>query len=439
MQEEFELWDNLKAVVDLSEVNNTSLDVKGEIYNNPSRCLEIYAETKEPTDSGLKLKLEFNNSRDTCFIPFLEDYIVPVGEKINHPPYLWQDTDPSLIISNFIYNTNAIYRILKNLERQELLPSSEIDNLLDKSCKTLCSLYKYSGNFIIKHINNNLNMSLITKIIELTLGQSVFKITNQESRLTSASLYITLGEIEQFHDYDIYQLMAISIGRGRVFYNDLLNVKKLRPENNIKPNGDQTYKYLGEKPVIDHRNHLIERINKENDEGKIIRMSVILDDTSESIIDLLWIQKLLIMNKFLEVHLILNKAQVSINFSSDMLMPVLQNYFFKELASRLNHKLKVHVINCPLISFQTNLLDNNTLKIIYNTDFTFVKGLNFFETFQIPEQDVYYAFIVSSYISRIYTGLNEGDAVFAYVPAYKSGYLHHKEKSKIKTLKNIIE
>jgi hypothetical protein len=32
---------------------------------------------------------------------------------------------------------------------------------------------------------------------------------------------------------------------------------------------------------------------------------------------------------------------------------------------------------------------------------------------------------------------NNGDAVFAYVPAYKTGYLHNKEKCKIKTLKNI--
>jgi hypothetical protein len=437
MQEEIELWDNLKAVVDFSEVNNNSLDVKGEIYNNPSRCLEIYTETKEPKNSLLKLKLEFNNSKDTCFIPFLEDFIVPVGEKIKHPPYSWNDTDPSLIISNFIYNTNAIYRILKNLERQDLLSSSEIDNLLDEACKTLCSIYKYSNNFIIKHINNNINMSLITKIIELNLGQSVFKITNQESGLTSASLYSTLSEIEQFHDYDIYQLMAISIGRGRVFYNELLNDKKLRPANNIRLNADQTFKYIGKEPVIDHRYHLIERIIKSNDEGKIIKMSVILDDTSESVLDLLWIQKLLITYKFLEVYLILNKAQVSINFSSHMLNPVLQNPFFKELASKLNNQLKVHVMNCPLISFQTNLLDDNTLKIIHKTNLTFVKGLNFFETFQILEQDVYYAFIVSSYISRIYTGLNNGDAVFAYVPAYKTGYLHNKEKCKIKTLKNI--
>ena len=56
-------------------------------------------------------------------------------------------------------------------------------------------------------------------------------------------------------------------------------------------------------------------------------------------------------------------------------------------------------------------------EVINRADFLFIKGLNFYETFQIPWKDRFYSFVVTGEVSQNLTGLNEGDGVFVYIPS----------------------
>ncbi|RPJ50050.1 MAG: hypothetical protein EHJ95_07875 [Methanobacteriota archaeon] len=171
--------------------------------------------------------------------------------------------------------------------------------------------------------------------------------------------------------------------------------------------------------------------------GEKVSIVAILDDTAETVEDLLWMQDLLIKYPKLNICLLVNTAQISINFSSQMLSDVLNSPNFSELAGRMGNQFNYLEIYSPFISFQTNFLQESARTAISGANIVYVKGANFFETCQIPDKDTFYGFIVFGPISRLYTGLQDFDAVFAYVPKGQTGYLNHRDKAKIRTLKDV--
>ena len=122
------------------------------------------------------------------------------------------------------------------------------------------------------------------------------------------------------------------------------------------------------------------------------------------------------------------------NFSSDMMVRVLENEHFSELRRRRGSQLLVRHIFCPLISCRSNLLPGTAHNALRAADFVYVKGLNFFETCQIRSKDTYHAFVMLGPISQLYTGLQDYDAVFAHVLSGVMGYTHDRDSSRIRTL-----
>jgi len=68
----------------------------------------------------------------------------------------------------------------------------------------------------------------------------------------------------------------------------------------------------------------------------------------------------------------------------------------------------------------------------------FVKGANFFETYQIREKPVFHAFVVYGPVSRSYTGLRDLDGVFAYVPPGEVGFSHRPRTDQHETLQDVV-
>ena len=143
---------------------------------------------------------------------------------------------------------------------------------------------------------------------------------------------------------------------------------------------------------------------------------------------------------FLKVRLLVNTAQISINFSSHMLKEVWQSPSFLSLVSRLGTQFFVIPMYCPFISFQTSYLPPQAQQVIQEADAVFIKGANFFETCQIPEKETFYGFVVYGPISRAYSGLRNLDGVFAYVPVGSSGYYHRdKNAGGIVSLASVVK
>lgn len=429
-----DFWEGCSVDIDLMHLRGNSITVKGKRFKDPCRFLEIFGNTKPDTSSVMKN--DANNHDIRHYIPKSPYTSCPIGSGIYQPPFVWEDCTPLALAFNFTYNTNALFRIFSNLADIGKIERKDINALIDKACIRLSEIYKSHNSFILRYINNNINMYILSKVVEDLLGCEVYDSSLQEPDLTSMTLDVTLKNIAPYVSLTTKQIMACALGRGIAFLENNISIGTSDKLSTHKVE-DNTFRYFEGKFAIDHRELLINRIREAQSNNKIIRMCAILDDTSESVLDLLWMQSLAIEFNMFHIHLLLNRAQISINFSSKMLSIVQQSPSFAPLRNLLGRQIFKHSTYCPLISFQSNFLSKDAWKVINECDFAFVKGLNFFETCQNLQKDTFYSFVVYGPISCLYTGLLDYDPVFVCVPKGATGYLHNKDHSQIRRLTDL--
>lgn len=433
-----EFWDSVFHDVDMKALCASSIPVKGKAYSNPCRLLEIYGNT---TNRVMKTFHRANHSYTDeqiamqCF-PYIPGVTVSLGEGVYHPPFVWNDCEPEFVAHNFTYTTNAIYRILNNLAENGVIQSNCVDNLLDDACLLITQAYRSNGGDTIRWINNNINMFMVSKVIEIILGKEVYDSKYQEVELTTHTLQNALDMVKEHINLTPKQQMALALGKGIAFLEKHSGGRRLTLEvaNTVR---EIAYQYTEKGMVIDDRDKLLDRIYSSKGTGNNITMCVILDDTAESVDDLLWIQQLLESCPHFYVTLLLNTAQVSVNFANHMLEKVIKSPFFSTLASSIGGQVKITRTYCPLISFQSNLLDVAARNAIDEADIVFVKGLNFFETCQISHKDVFHSFVVYGPVSRLYTGYDDFAGIFTFIPAGLTGYQHNEKNSDIVSLKAV--
>ena len=441
-------WEGFEADVDVADVANRSLSVKGTACPNPLRFLEIYSDSVDaPTNhGGFSRKSESALPRQVLsyedvkkrFFPSIPGRAVEISGDVHLPPFCWREADAGKLCVSFTYNANAFYRILKNLSAEGKIGEAQIGNLLDRACLILAQIYKAGGHHVIKHINNNFNMYLISRVIEELLGADVYSCAQQELGITSRSLAEALRMAPAFSSYSILEKMGLALGMGVAFIEERL---QSREGFAAMMEGTQrtAHQYFGQRIAIDDRLMLLRLIGEADVRQESVVLAVILDDAAETVFDFLWIQGLMARFPRFRVDLLVNSAQISINFSIHMLETVLRNPCFKTLSSEFGRRLQVTKMYCPFISFQTNYLPENARRAIAAADLLYVKGANFFETCQIPEKNRFHAFVVFGPISRSYTGLNDYDAVFVHLPPGTPGYTHDCKPEDVVTLKVIAE
>jgi hypothetical protein len=421
-----EFWSGFYADVDKTVIATNSVPVKGTIYNDPTRFLDIYGNPPSMQNiaksrAGLLKQLPSDEEIITRFLPTIPGLHIQIGKTIRQPPFIWQECSGEMMVANFIYNTNAIYRILNSLQSQSLLPSIPLDSLIDSTCVLLSHIYRSNHYTVMQSINNNINMFLISRVIEELVSPAVYNSLMQEVDVTNKSLRLALDMACEHAELGTKELMSISIGKGIAYLEKHIASGQVtkRALENIH---ELSYSFVEHRLAIDDRQQLINRVHNAAVCGKETTMCAILDDTAESVDDLLWIQSLIKQYPTFKVNLLLNTAQISINFSSSMMTAVLGNPVFKVLASRLQEQVFLTETFCPLISFQPNFFGPEARQAVANCDFVYIKGMNFFETCQLVDKDTFYSFVVCGPISRSLTGLKDMDAVFCYIPKDKTGY-----------------
>lgn len=432
-------WDGMEGDVDFSRVAARSLTVKGAAYQNPLRFLEIYTDACNASwgAGNAASRLTYRDVRER-FFPRIDGRPVDIGPEIALPPFCWRDADIHRMCTNFSYNANAFYRIFFNLSVEGKIDAHEIGNLIDRACGLLASIYMAGDFRVIKNINNNFNMFLISRVVSEIVGAANYSMEAQELHVTQHALDLALKMAPACAALPTITKMGFALGMGVVFVEHQLRagyeasriVKKA--EATIEP---CTRGHL----AIDDRDRLLRMISDGCSRRGGFVLTVVLDDATETVADLLWIQDLIGHFPHLRVDILVNTAQISINFSAHMLDAVLRSESFKFLASRLGTQFEVTKIYCPFISFQPEYLPVSVLRRIDNSHAVFVKGANFFETFQVPHKPCFYAFVVFGPVSRAYSGLNDHDAVFAYVPAGASGYRHGNPCEGMQTLRDVVE
>ena len=235
-----EFWNGFSAEVDLNDISTSAVAVKGKNYHTPLRFLEIYGNFNSilPISDDLKLANKIGKNRrgssacstlsgyvdklswdliEEFFMPHIPGVRIVLEERIYQPPFAWRDCGARNLCINFTYNTNAIYRILSNLCEQDLVPKEDIDGLLDRACTILAYIYKIRDNFIMKNMNNNFNMFLISKVIEFIVGKDIYDSECQELPMTQRSLATSLAMVKDYDHLDTIEKIGIALGKGVSF------------------------------------------------------------------------------------------------------------------------------------------------------------------------------------------------------------------------------
>ena len=439
-------WPGMETALDLDAVVASAAPVKGVSYHTPLRFLQIYSEISAAADSlehGSGASDVIRDLRpyswrtiERVFLPRIPSVGVRL-DRAPQPPYPWKDADPRFLVTSFIHITNAIFRILSLLAARGEIAPSDVDPLVDRACVLLARIYTARDHFLIRHINNNLNSYFISEVIERLVGKKCYDAEQQESQSTRDALHVALAMAPEHQNLTTLEKMGVALGKGVSFIESRLSRGDLGAEGSRQVR-ETAYRYFGSSLAIDHRHELLELVAEGGRTRNSFRLTAILDDTTESVDDLLWLADLLRQFPFLKVHLLLNTAQISVNFASAMLDTVLQHPCFRSLASRLGSQLLVTELYCPLISFQADLLPPHARKVIDRCDAVYIKGANFFETCQILEKHTFHAFVVFGPVSRAYTGLDDFSAVFVHLAPGTPGFLHRRRDEEIVTLRAIV-
>jgi hypothetical protein len=441
-----DFWPGMSADLDLQEIVDSAVPVKGVAHHSPLRFLEIYANedgfartTSTPASKSSNLRLpeptwEFIQQ---TFFPRIPGVPIQLGADVDQPPFAWREADAKYLAVSFTYNTNAFVRILGTLRDQGKIVAADVEGLLDRACILLSQLYRAHNYSLIRNINNNFNMYLISKVVEHLVGKKSYDADRQELDTTRVSLAAALELAPYDKQLGLLEKMGTALGRGVGFMESRIRNNSIE-KNETAQVQDVAYQYYGRRLAIDHRMRLIEMVSNACDRNGSFDFAVILDDATETVGDLLWLQDLMEQFPGFRVHLLVNTAQISINFSEDMLKQVRRTPCFRSLFSRSGSQFFVVPMYCPFISFQTNYLPPAALDVIDKADAAYIKGANFFETCQIVDKDTFHAFVVFGPVSRLYTGLNDFDGVFAYLSAGTSGYRHAQDSSQVVTLSAIV-
>jgi hypothetical protein len=431
-------WEGMEADIDLSSVLRRAVPVKGVLAPAPLRFLEIYCGVvgSARARSADRQRLSWPEIR-AKFLPNIPGVRTHIGERHDQPPFTWRECDPVHLCVSFTYNSSAFFRILSMLYDRRVIQYADISSLLDKACLTLSQLYAAKEHFLLRNINNNFNMFLISKVIESLVSKQLYDSDIQELETTRASLAVAIEDVPEHDRLPMLEKMALSLGRGVSFLEGRIRDGRLSKADAQKI-AEATYSYFGDGLKIDHRKKLLDMIADAGLHRGAFMLTAILDDAAESILDFLWLRDALEEFPFLTVHLLVNSAQISINFSIQMLADILEHAAFRGLTERLNKSFFVTDMYCPLISFQEGYFPTRAQAVIDRSDTVYVKGANFFETCQIAHKHTFHAFVVYGPVSRTYTGLKDFDAVFVHLPPGEVGFVHRKPPSTITTLVDIV-
>ena len=126
------------------------------------------------------------------------------------------------------------------------------------------------------------------------------------------------------------------------------------------------------------------------------RVLVILDDNGESVFDLALFQQLLRDTVNLQVGFVVNQYSISNNISLDVFLKVLANDYFYDLRHQWREgRVALFIERQMFRSFEDIYLSPEIRRELHTAEAAYIKGVNFFETFQLNGITRYYCFTVT--------------------------------------------
>ncbi|MCB9284368.1 MAG: DUF89 family protein [Lewinellaceae bacterium] len=304
------------------------------------------------------------------------------------------------------------------------LPDMDVKLLVETAFSIYSYLIKATDFYLARNMNFNYSMFFQERIISILFDQ--LSIPQETLLLKEGKLVndVALNLLQQYVSFSFDKLTTLSVFMG-VAWVDLNAVQKtshIDLEHSMQTM-DHFLDFHSRKWCIDHRNHFLEDIKEADTIKKTILC--ILDDNGESVFDLALFQHLLIDYPKLEVVFTVNSFPVSHNIALSSFKYLLDTEYFRNL-NRFFDQGRARLITERQVfrSFETSSLMPSTVQALKKADLIYIKGANFFETFQLKNFLTYYAFTAHGYTSLMLTGCPKGSGIFARIPYGHEGFYY---------------
>jgi hypothetical protein len=348
-------------------------------------------------------------------------------------PFPLIEAPPAKLIHTLAWVDTNIKIAVERLGAVHRTPEDVLREVVHSALMIYAVLLKMDGHLLVRTISFNHSMYLQERIVDLAFGERLPSETlpgiGFMANSMALSLLSTVGPI------DFRELCELSVFMGIVWASESSRQGEFSGDRRaavveLLRELERARSTFG----VDHTEKLHEQVSMcERCSGVFV-----LDDNGESVFDLAIVQRLLEEYRDLTISLLINRFPVSNNISLPTLRAALEEPTF-DAARRFvsEQRLLIYTENQAFRSFEPDYLSVVAREVIEHADFVYVKGANFFETFQLPQKTRYHCFTVSGPTGVMLTGFPEGTGIFARIPAGVNGF-EYFDSTHITTLKELL-
>jgi hypothetical protein len=457
-----------------------SVAVKGRVplLDYPSSLHDIYPDTPvltvcqayervrktfERIDDLLALKLRLRHnfklppaSQDAEALSLLSMLFDPTSFRVNglvRRPSLaapgrlhWIDLDearpfplrlasPQKLVHTLSWIDSNIKVQVEEIGEDYKLAPVHVQEIAEAALRVYALLVKQQDYFWACNMSFNVSMFLQDRILNLIFGDDIYLAVSRLAERGRLANQIALRLLENLGDLSYRQLCSLSVFMGVIWASreDVQRNFIARPGSTLSSINSQLNAHQMNW-CIDH----IDRFLREMGVDVPLNAVVVLDDNGESVFDMALFQRLLRDNIRLRVIFVVNLYPVSNNISHNAFSRLLKEPYFTGLRGCLSQeRVAVCLERQVFRSFEQAYLQPETRRSLAESQLAYIKGANFFETFQPVSMARYHCFTVHGPTSTLLTGCCEGAGVFAKLEAGQAGYRYHSHVH-VETLRQMI-
>jgi hypothetical protein len=296
-------------------------------------------------------------------------------------------------------------------------------------------LLKQEDNSLARTINFNHSMFLQDRILSLIFGPSHYSTGGLGRGRSLLANHIALRYLKELGSVSYRDLCTLSVFMGTIWTShvELQTEYRSRAWETLA-RVERELKIRERQWCVNDIDQFLLAMGRDTPQSVL----VVLDDNGEAVFDLAIFQRLLQDNAKLSVTFLVNSYPVSNNISLDALNDVAQDDYFHYLRSRLDSgDAALCIEEQPFRSFELEYLKVDTQQAVADADVLYIKGANFFETFQIRKKDRWHCFVVHDMTSEMLTGCTRDQGVFVGLDPGQDGYIYRSAHD-VSTLLEIV-
>jgi hypothetical protein len=338
-------------------------------------------------------------------------------------PFPLQLASPQKLIHTLVWIDTNIKIAVESILLPLHLPAEAIAEIVESALKCYCYLVKQQDFLLARSINFNFSMFLQDRILNLLLGDELYLATYQLQDRGRLANEITMQLLKSIYKPSYRQLCTLSVFMGVIWVSSEETQRAFRSQPDLTLGQIETWINSQQKNWgVDNIDAFVTDISLE----KPVHIVVILDDNGESVFDIAICQQALDDFGLLHVTFVVNRYPVSNNIALHTFESLLREDYFERLRNYFSTgRAALCIENQVFRSFEVSYLQQITRQAIDHADLVYVKGLNFFETFQLPEANRYHCFTVHGKTGTLLTGFEEGKGIFVRLSTGEMPYTYH--------------